>query len=452
MERSKREIKVPLKYQDDNANLGQNKPVVQAKNPWNIESIYEFQYFNCPTCKFKNHSKQEFIDHAYNSHSEATEYLNNIKDGSIDDVSVPNISNLSNKKDEVEENNEEPIDEEFKVEAIVDKRVTSEGEIEYLLKWTGFSDRYNTWEPKELTFCEDLIEDFEKNYREGRITSKPKTLLKKRTNTYVKKYKKDGEKFPCDQCKKVFYRDYMLAQHKFTAHDGPKPEKRYKCPKCDKMFNTNSYLTKHINVTHEGIKNQCEFCQMTFSGEQSLKRHVKMIHEDKRPHQCNHCDRSFRSPYDLKRHMIVVKNERNFPCDECELAFNDNYGLNKHKQYKHQGIKVENKKKVSCNICGKIMSSKFNLSLHIKTVHEGLIPFKCDQCPKEFRHKTTLKNHVKFDHEGAERTRKTCEICKKEVFSENLEEHLKIHNGNPRRDRDRKKILERACSPELEYR
>ena len=100
MERSKREIKVPLKYQDDNANLGQNKPVVQAKNPWNIESIYEFQYFNCPTCKFKNHSKQEFIDHAYNSHSEATEYLNNIKDGSIDDVSVPKISNLSNKKDE----------------------------------------------------------------------------------------------------------------------------------------------------------------------------------------------------------------------------------------------------------------------------------------------------------------------------------------------------------------
>ena len=41
------------------------------ENPWNIQSIYELQYFNCPTCVFKNQSKQTFINHAYEYHPDA---------------------------------------------------------------------------------------------------------------------------------------------------------------------------------------------------------------------------------------------------------------------------------------------------------------------------------------------------------------------------------------------
>lgn len=45
---------------------------------------------------------------------------------------------------------------EFHVERILNKRVTSKGETEYLIKWLGYSDHYNTWEPKEnakYVFC-----------------------------------------------------------------------------------------------------------------------------------------------------------------------------------------------------------------------------------------------------------------------------------------------------------
>ena len=59
------------------------------ESPWNIQSIYDLQYFNCPSCAYKNIMKQEFINHAYNFHAEAIQFLRNIKDGSINDIEIP---------------------------------------------------------------------------------------------------------------------------------------------------------------------------------------------------------------------------------------------------------------------------------------------------------------------------------------------------------------------------
>ena len=55
-------------------------PFIPDENPWDIRSIYELQYFNCPKCSYKNNSKQEFIQHAYEDHPEAIAHLNKIED------------------------------------------------------------------------------------------------------------------------------------------------------------------------------------------------------------------------------------------------------------------------------------------------------------------------------------------------------------------------------------
>ena len=59
------------------------------ENPWNIQSIYELQYFNCPSCSFKDHSKQELISHAYELHPDCVNYLIKIKDDSLKEVMCP---------------------------------------------------------------------------------------------------------------------------------------------------------------------------------------------------------------------------------------------------------------------------------------------------------------------------------------------------------------------------
>ena len=65
--------------------------MIQAKleNPWNINSLYELQYFNCPSCEFKHVGKQDFVYHAYESHPESIDYLTNISDGSLKGILCP---------------------------------------------------------------------------------------------------------------------------------------------------------------------------------------------------------------------------------------------------------------------------------------------------------------------------------------------------------------------------
>lgn len=84
--------------------------------------------------------------------------------------------------------------EEYKVEAIVDKRVIPcsggcngiigcdcGGRTEYRIKWLGYSSESNTWEPLKHLYCEDLIEEFEKTYQAPNRTKSVKLKAVKRT-------------------------------------------------------------------------------------------------------------------------------------------------------------------------------------------------------------------------------------------------------------------------------
>ena len=54
--------------------------------------------------------------------------------------------------------------EKYVVDKVVNKRTNRRrnGRVEYLIKWKGYDDKDNTWEPRENLDCEDLIEEFEK--------------------------------------------------------------------------------------------------------------------------------------------------------------------------------------------------------------------------------------------------------------------------------------------------
>ncbi|CAG5097242.1 Oidioi.mRNA.OKI2018_I69.XSR.g14993.t1.cds [Oikopleura dioica] len=54
-------------------------------------------------------------------------------------------------------------EEEFEVEKILGKR-KRQGGIEYLIKWAGYDDEQNTWEPEENLDCADRIREFEEKH------------------------------------------------------------------------------------------------------------------------------------------------------------------------------------------------------------------------------------------------------------------------------------------------
>uniref|UniRef100_A0A3B4F1F7 Chromo domain-containing protein n=1 Tax=Pundamilia nyererei TaxID=303518 RepID=A0A3B4F1F7_9CICH len=51
----------------------------------------------------------------------------------------------------------------FAVESIEKKR-SRKGRVEYLVKWRGWSPRYNTWEPEENILDPRLLDAFQDRY------------------------------------------------------------------------------------------------------------------------------------------------------------------------------------------------------------------------------------------------------------------------------------------------
>merc|ERR1712226_541614 len=65
-------------------------------------------------------------------------------------------------------------EEEYVVEKILDKRITA-GKIQYLIRWEGYGEEENTWEPKENLDCADLMKKFEVDWKEKKDSKKRKS-------------------------------------------------------------------------------------------------------------------------------------------------------------------------------------------------------------------------------------------------------------------------------------
>jgi len=75
-------------------------------------------------------------------------------------------------KEEPESNKSEKEENVFVVEKILRKR-TFKGRLQYFLKWEGFDDTENTWEPEMNLDCPELIADY---YRREKVESNKRSI------------------------------------------------------------------------------------------------------------------------------------------------------------------------------------------------------------------------------------------------------------------------------------
>ena len=359
--------------------------LTEEENPWNIQSLYDLQHFNCPTCTYKNNQKQEFINHAYEFHPESEYFLKNIKDDSLNDVDVSALEKVPKLDADVFTGEFDiKIAEEFDNDQ---DNLSACVIIDSLKLDTYHCSICNSY------FCNQnalqLHNDTNHNKLIGNWNESNETFEVKNGDCTKKLKCRD---YKCDSCGNIFARKENLKKHIHIVHEG---HKDYKCEFCSDSFTEASSLKRHIQRIHDGLDFKCEHCGRSFSRADSLRSHVKRVHE-KSPGQCDHCGKEFENELKLKTHVDNVHLKKKV--DESEM----------------------------CQICNKLMK-KYRMKVHMKRVHDETSPSQCDSCGKYFKNKTQLKDHVRIYHK--EQSKEACVICGKIVVKCYMKNHIKsVHD------------------------
>ena len=377
-------------------------------NPWNIQSIYDLQYFNCASCIYKIKSKKEFVSHVYDFHPEVEEYLRNIQDGSINDIELPILEGTTTKiefKTDLDLSYQsDNLD--IKIEEFEDVKVE---EHNFKIDDYSLSTAIVVADPEEVdsyycNHCDTYFCNHDTINEHKRVVHEESDMKQ-------------------DSGNDIEYVDQFYEDDEYSFND---VEKKYKCEQCDKIFNSQQSRRRHVRHIHEGLepKVTCTICGKKLH-KRILKDHIKNVHGPK-DLQCPHCEKKFNSQKNLKSHLVIHTGIKSYECSQCEKKFYTLSHLNAHIKKIHDS---ENRnEKYQCDRCENIYSGPYaqnSLRAHIKSVHEGEEKVKCPLCGKMVC-KSLLEDHTKRKHNSDHQCDK-CEMTFNTV--KRLERHIKhVHD------------------------
>lgn len=158
-----------------------------------------------------------------------------------------------------------------------------------------------------------------------------------------------------------------------------------------------------------------------------MKRHIRVKHQDGKPHLCPSCPKRFRDLTKLREHLRTIHHGERFRCnhEDCEREYKSKRGLQVH-------IKTHNKKyTIICELCGKGFMDRSNLDGHINSKHMSSKPYKCSKCNASFSWISNLRRHrKKCKTTAGPQVPVQCHACKK-VFKHksSLKRHMKSHTS-----------------------
>ena len=483
-----------------------------GENPWDVQSIYQLQFFNCPSCDFKDLSKQEFINHAHLSHFGAVKYLMNINDGSLDDVFCPWNNHQLNYKVELSDSKMEINNDDFfeicndddeDKENAVNSSFYYEDNLNYFedISDNNMSDKKSSIKIPQIdkTKCKAsiLLERIQSGYFECALCQKIfeyEPLL----NIHYHQYhdiKNRKYSIKCDDAtsansmilrKNDVKKDKIIQDvkscHVMTVHEGKITKQSYKCEQCpDLEFRLKKELVNHNIKVHDIKDHVCQQCSKKFSKLNTLERHIKQVHEGIRTHQCSKCDEKFAFKFQLKDHMAVIhkigEGVETFQCSECERKYLKKYDLDYHvmtvhegkntkqsykcqqcpdlefrlkKEYSQHNFRVHGEKSSMCQQCGKSFSEPRALLRHMRQVHEGIRTHQCEKCDEKFGFKFQLKDHMAVIHEIGEVVETfQCSECERKYLKKS---DLEYHVMTVHEGKNTKQSYKCEQCPDLEFR
>ena len=224
-------------------------------NPWNVSSLEDFHFYNCPECELKYASKEQFIGHAVLKHPKAHEFIPTFTQSSEPMKSDPLTTQ------------EVHFDHDIKTEPI-----EPFSETEPDVHW----DLTDNYEPIPN-------DDVKQEILEDQVVIEPQP---KKTKNY-RGIVNENMQYNCDQCGKIFSKKSNLNRHIQSVHENV----QYKCKKCDKSYSDKSHLNAHIKSIHENIRFPCNQCGKVLHSQGGLAAHKKSQHpnENAKFYYCDFC-------------------------------------------------------------------------------------------------------------------------------------------------------------------
>ena len=199
----------------------------------------------------------------------------------------------------------------------------------------------------------------------------------------------------CEACGALFRKISDVLRHSRVHHEpvDVKQMEEIEIEFKDKTIEakTEINMQTQIESKHEGGRFRCQQCDSQFTRKAHLQKHIQYKHEGITLYKCNQCDHQAANQGSLKRHIETKHEGIKYPCDQCEYKATQKVHLREHIELRHT------KTVFNCDHCDYRTRIRRKYNCHMKTHNEDY-KYSCNKCDYLAKTKYTLQVHEEAKH------------------------------------------------------